>query len=160
MLPHGIGNVCAAVTGDGGRDGREGPSKHWSEWDISRFCAVLIMDHEATQTPPIGRCHTATLPNMQPSAPCKYHPTVQVYKTMSPHQRQQCHPQKHPPESSHHLDVNQAQLMLQLGQVLRYAMLCIFPDLPRCVVSVIVFKTIDFATTLQFSGFAHVPLGY
>ena len=117
----------------GGRDGREGPSTHWSEWDISRFCAVLIMGHEATQTPPIGRCHTAALPNMQPSAPCKYQPTVQVYKTMSPHQRQQCHPQKHPPESAHHLDVNQAQLMLQLGQVLHYAMLCIFPDLPRCV---------------------------
>ena len=93
MLPHGIGNVCAAVTGDGGRDGREGPSKHGPGGDISRFCAVLIMDHEATQTPPIGRCHTATLPNMQPSPLCRYQPTVQFYKAMSPHQRQQCHPQ-------------------------------------------------------------------
>ena len=125
--------VCGNDGGWGGRGGREGPSKHWSEWDISRFCAVLIMDHEATQTPPIDRCHTAALPNMQPSAPCKYQPTVQVYKTMSPHQRQQCHPQKHAPEAAHHLEVNQAQLMLQLCQVLHYAMLCIFPDLPRCV---------------------------
>ena len=77
----------------------------------------------------------ATLQYYQPHSPLPPTNFSPLYKftQLPPHQKQQHHSQQHRSCSTHHLDGNQAQHMLQLGQVVRPAMACIFPDLLRYI---------------------------
>ena len=64
--------------------------------------------------------------------PAKISPLCKL-TNIPPRQKQQYRSPKHRSCSTHHLDANQTQRVLQLGQVLCYAMACILPDLLRCV---------------------------
>ena len=53
--------------------------------DISSDCASLPTLHNATITPPRGRCFTSSLSTTQPTHTCTYRPIVQFYANANSH---------------------------------------------------------------------------
>ena len=116
----------------GGVGGWGAHSKHWPGESQRRLRQLAHSPRSHADT---SDGADATLQYYQPHSPLPSASITPLYKftQLPPHQKQQHHSPQHRSRSTHHLDVNQAQHMLQLGQVVRPAMACIFPDLRRYI---------------------------
>ena len=159
MLPHGIGNVCAVVAGDGGKGmGGRGPA---SIGLSGRSAASALLCSQAKKPCRHLRWADATLQHYRPCSPlprANISPLCKSTKT--------CHLTRGSnatPRSIHHnqhITLRSTKHSLYSGWVRCYILpWCASVQTSPGVFSVIIFKTNDLAPNLQFSGFAHIPLG-
>lgn len=159
-LPQRTGNAWVAVMGEvqgGGVGGWGAHSKHWPGESQRRLRQLAHSPRSHADT---SDGADATLQYYQPHSrlpPANISPLYK-FTQLPPHQKQQHHSPQHRSRSTHHLDVNQAQHMLQLGQVVRPAMACIFPDLRRYIFPPSFTKQWALPPTSQLSAHAHLLL--